>query len=840
MNKEILKFSELLSEQFAKSIDKNAKANFEDVDLSTPYVKKIIKREAKVRGLSVQEITDELQARLDMEMENFKHANQRQNAVNMKNMIESILFGYITPSDDLPKVTLKELKEMIKWVRVSNPAFFKLKDPITGKKVKVSIHITPAPKFVKQPEWMKQVTTAAATANGELIFNVDFCKKLINYAHLKGVKPAGGMYQSNGGNIPDSYAYIEFLILHEIYHIVHADHFYGDTELVKLMVREGPTRWPKLMKSAGWSGDISTKKGRKTLRRAAKRANGQIQNYVGDYITNYELVKKGYAQLPIGLFATDYNYDNFDSMEDIQIAVLDDMEDGTPDPKNSIMDKIRQMQAEMDEHLDADNNKVNDDSDEGEMASTGGPDLADLPDEEDIENMSPEEIADMLNKMNGEDEEIELTPEEAQDIQDIHDAIQDRIEDIMDDPDVPEEEKQAIQDALDKEETSGSGSGEVSDDGDESGDNNGKGEGEGAKGDLNMDPSEENSNSGSATEKPKESIQDKIDKAMKETAKDADMKDADERDSMTQEDVDEAIKEMEEEAEREEEERMKKIEDAKETRRKQRESAQAGSGDRKPANPINWKILLKKMVPKPIETEEESITKMHNRTKSSLAIAMDSDSNDGIAIKPGIIKDEKNTQKLLFVLDNSGSMSETIAGINPDIMKVIEKSKKNGIEDMYIIKFDSDWDVYKIDLDKTGKKHKFRQFKNNKDIVKKAELLNDPKKVEKLLEKTSYPIAKLFLDSWGGGTEFPVEMSKIILKIISGRDGAFNGVMFTDTDILSDENMKVLRKIAKTASKRPFSFNIILDNRLSYNEVKPKLSGYKYISYIGDKELNTI
>jgi hypothetical protein len=255
-NKQLLKFSKLISENFAKSIDKNAKAEFETVDLNTPYVKDIIKREANIRGVSEKEITDELQDRLDAGMENFKHANQRQNAVNMKNMIESILFEYITPSEDLPKVTLKQLKEMIKWVRVSNPAFFKLKDPITGKKVKVSIHITPAPKFVKQPEWMKQVTTAAATANGELIFNVEFCKQLINYAHLKGVKPAGGMYESNGGNIPDSYAYIEFLILHEIYHIVHADHFYGSVDLFNLMVREGPTRWPKLMQSAGWTGDL--------------------------------------------------------------------------------------------------------------------------------------------------------------------------------------------------------------------------------------------------------------------------------------------------------------------------------------------------------------------------------------------------------------------------------------------------------------------------------------------------------------------------------------------------------------------------------------------------------
>ena len=866
-NESLQRFSEIfrnaldekIKGQFAKSIVKNVHAQFEDVDLSAPYVKKIIKREAKERGKTVKEITEDLQQRLDIQMSHMEHANERQNAVNKKNMIESILFDYITPSDKVPKVTLKELKEMIKWVRVSNPAFFKLRDPITGKKVKVSIHVTPAPKFIKQPEWMKQVGTAAATANGELIFNVAFCKQLIQYAHMKGVKPAGGMYESNGGNIPDAYAYIEFLILHEIYHIVHADHFYGSVDLANLMMRDGPARWPKLLQSAGWSGDISTKRGRKTLRRAARRANGKIQNYIGDYITNYELKKKGYAQLPIGLFASEYNYDYFDSMEDIQIAVLDDIEEGTPDPQNSLMDKISEMQSAMDEHLDADNNQVNGDDDSDGSDGSGGSDLGDMPDEDEIAEMSPEELADMLDKMKGgEDNDMDLTDEELQDIQDIQDAIEDRIEDIMEDDEVSDEEKQAIQDALENQEDGQwehlSGDGEETENDDEfddeadplddEGDGSDEADpdnaiegGSGASSSAPVNPEDPLDDSDEEEKDEDEKTdQEKIDDAMKETAKDEDMLDADERDELTSEKVEEEIKKMEEEAEAEEEERMKAVEDAKEVRKKARNGG-SGEGLKKPVKPINWKILLKKMVPKPIDIEEESITKMHNRTKSSLAMALDSDDNDGIAIKAGIIKDEKNIQKLLFVLDNSGSMATTIAGVNPDIMKVIEKSKLNGIEDMYIIKFDSDWDVYKIDLDKTGKKHKFRQFKNNMDIVKKAEYLNDPKKVDKLLEKNSYPIKVLFRDMWGGGTEFPVEMSKIILKMISGKDGAFNGVMFTDTDILGDGNMAVLKKIALVASKRPFSFNIILNNRASFDAVKPKLSGYKYISYIGKKEI---
>lgn len=252
--KKIAKFSQMFNEQFIKSVRKDLKAEFETVDLKTPYVAKIITREAEQRGKTEKEIEADLQARLDKAMHNFDGTNERANGVTKKNMIESILFDYLSPSEKVPKITLKQLKEMIKWIRVSNPAFFKLKDPITGKRVKISVHITPAPGFMKQPAWMKGVTTAAATATGELIFNVEFCKQLIQYAHTKEVHPQGGMYESNGGPIPDSYAYIEFLILHEVYHIVHADHFYGSTELVKLLVDKGPTRWPKLMKSAGWNG----------------------------------------------------------------------------------------------------------------------------------------------------------------------------------------------------------------------------------------------------------------------------------------------------------------------------------------------------------------------------------------------------------------------------------------------------------------------------------------------------------------------------------------------------------------------------------------------------------
>ena len=46
-------------------------------------------------------------------------------------------------------------------------------------------------------------------------------------------------------------------------------------------------------------------------------------------------------------------------------------------------------------------------------------------------------------------------------------------------------------------------------------------------------------------------------------------------------------------------------------------------------------------------------------------------------------------------------------------------------------------------------------------------------------------------------------MSKIILKLIDGKQGTWNAVMFTDTDILGEGNVSVLQKICLKAQKKP-------------------------------------
>ena len=66
--------------------------------------------------------------------------------------------------------------------------------------------------------FVSNINTAAATPKGEFLFNKKFMQELMDFAMVEGLHPKGKKYVSNGGNIPDCYAYIEFLIIHELLH----------------------------------------------------------------------------------------------------------------------------------------------------------------------------------------------------------------------------------------------------------------------------------------------------------------------------------------------------------------------------------------------------------------------------------------------------------------------------------------------------------------------------------------------------------------------------------------------------------------------------------------------
>ena len=309
-----------------------------------------------------------------------------------------------------------------------------------------------------------------------------------------------------------------------------------------------------------------------------------------------------------------------------------------------------------------------------------------------------------------------------------------------------------------------------------------------------------------------------LDKTFDKVFKDTDKQMPEADDKMTQDELEEAIKEVQDEKNNESnltaQERKKLLDKERQEREKRMQALREMD---KNYTPIKWQRLIKQMIPKPTEVEEESLSKMHRRTVGQLALG-----NKMTAVKAGISKDEAPSQDLLFILDSSGSMSDIISSISQDLLRLINKNKSFGIKNMYIIRFDSSWDVYRVFLDMRGKKHTFQPFKNKLDILKdpeNAKLVGKPK-----------PIKQLFEMQWGAGTEFPKEILKVIEVFLKNQ---VNQVLFTDSDVLYGKNLKVLKKACKLGLKKPYSFNLILNNLETYKEAVKKLgTKYKYMSYL--------
>lgn len=164
---------------------------------------------------------------------------------------------------------------LIRRIKAEHDSIFPLRNPFTIKPI-TSPRIVIVPSKYEEDKKFNNITTAAATPKGEFIFNRHFMQQCMNYAHVRGTKPQGKKYKSNGGEFPDEYAMLEFLVLHEFYHYTHGDFHYMKT-----------------LKDAYGEG-----------------ANPKIINWVGDYRTNYALAKAGYEPIPVGLYNEHINYDS--------------------------------------------------------------------------------------------------------------------------------------------------------------------------------------------------------------------------------------------------------------------------------------------------------------------------------------------------------------------------------------------------------------------------------------------------------------------------------------------------------------------------------------------------
>ncbi len=271
--------------------------------LSDPHVRKIIDHIHKTAKVPVKDIEEQIQEEIDRlakqaqkspilfssmlanaveaalfrmfepeELQDQQH--QMENEARVKAGKKPLITG-VKPHSTAPEFNNVDFAALVRRIRVENPTLFPLRNFYNKKPIA-------APRIIlvpsKDPQTQKEfgsINTAAATRDGEFIFNTHFMQQCMNYSHAKGIKPKMKKYKSNGGTFPDEYAMLEFLILHEFYHYSQADFHYH-----------------KVLKDD-----------------EGKKAKGKIINWVGDFRTNFDLVKAGHVPIPVGLYNDEINYD---------------------------------------------------------------------------------------------------------------------------------------------------------------------------------------------------------------------------------------------------------------------------------------------------------------------------------------------------------------------------------------------------------------------------------------------------------------------------------------------------------------------------------------------------
>ena len=250
-------------------------------DWKDPHVVKILKHVSKATGKSVAEVQKEMENSVN-EAAKLAKISPLIAATTFMNAVESAAFHMMKDAGDISSHLGKDDVEfdedvfMDLWdlTRANHKQFSPLRDFQTKKYLTNPQVIFVPSRFKKYQEKYGQIDTAAATPDGVFIFNTEFMQRLLDFAVVKDLKPKPGVngkkYEANGGKYPNGYAWIEFLIMHELLH-----YSYGDFHYQKAIPKADPT----------------------------------VINYVGDFRSNHILLKSGYEQLPIGLFSESINLD---------------------------------------------------------------------------------------------------------------------------------------------------------------------------------------------------------------------------------------------------------------------------------------------------------------------------------------------------------------------------------------------------------------------------------------------------------------------------------------------------------------------------------------------------
>ncbi len=284
-----------INEAFESKKYKEGEVKFSKSSPTDPFCLKIAGMIAAARSITVPDVFAEIETQVAKVKDLATKAPTIYHTI-VDNIYEGELFSMMEKLNidvpDCPKFSKVTFRKLTEYVRGEHNRFFPLRNFIEKRP-----HANPAYYYSDDPHdpdtknsRFASVKTAAATPSGEFIFNVPFCQRLMDWAHLKELKPKGRKYSNHGGPIPYEYCYIEFLIMHEYLHYSEADFYYQ--QII-------PDAHPKII------------------------------NYVGDFRSNYLLVKSGYEQLPIGLFCDKINYDRQNAYIDMYNIVKNEMEEAS-------------------------------------------------------------------------------------------------------------------------------------------------------------------------------------------------------------------------------------------------------------------------------------------------------------------------------------------------------------------------------------------------------------------------------------------------------------------------------------------------------------------------------
>lgn len=314
--------------------------------LTDSPMKRIVAHLSKELGITVAEIEDIVNESVQKFEETRQKSPVLYDSIAM-NIVENTLFKLANGDDPLDKgegeeqaVPRKALQipkgcaefdpvtfyALVRRVKAENPSMFPLRN-FFNKKPLAAPRIILVPTNDKADQKFNQIDTAAASPNGEFIFNTKLMQQLMNFSFIKGEKPKSKKYESNGGTFPDEWDTVEFVIMHEFYHYTHGDFHYQ-----------------KVM-----------------------GGNPTVHNWAGDFRSNYDLIKAGYSSLPLGLHSDKINYDQMHTYREMYETVLKEFEKLSKDQKEQLEKQFGEMGDDHSEHASDQDPSHGMDPDEGDL-----------------------------------------------------------------------------------------------------------------------------------------------------------------------------------------------------------------------------------------------------------------------------------------------------------------------------------------------------------------------------------------------------------------------------------------------------------------------------------------